>query len=340
MAADVFTWIMSEMVTEWRRITGVKSTSQETDASIHKFINDYYQNFFPTQSQVDDLEDFLTQEVTAVDSGQYALAQTTLKIAKPITLDGNKIDLYLDKELFFDTYPEDEQYISAPGLAVGSSDSKKVKHDTFNYSVADNSYNKPTSEVAFSGLDTVPQNKYGAFSLTIDTDGAITIAQAGGNSTGYNTPALAITGLPAGDASSAFMGYVTVISTASGGFVPGTTALDAETVTDTYTDGQPAHRNKPEAILQFGDILYARPKSDDTHQIKFAITKRPVAIDAGAPLDVKWGPVIASGAAIIYLGRDGQEVPQSVQAVFDFRMNSIRSKKAIRNQARHTNVSF
>ncbi len=340
MVVDVFTWIMSEMVTEFRAITGAKSTSQESDPTVRKYINDYYQNYFPTQSQVDDLDDFLTQAVSVTDSGQYTIAQTTLKIAAPVTLDGNKIGIYHDKELFFDTYPEDEQFITASGLAIGSTDPVKVKHDTFDYSIADNSYNKVASEVAFSGLDTVPQNKYGAFSLTIDTDGTITINQAGANSTGYDTPALAVAALPVGDASSAFMGYVTVISTDSGGFVPGTTSLAASAVTDTYTDGQPAHRNKPEAILQFGDILYARPKSDDIHQIKFAITKRPDAIDTGAPLDIKWGPVIAAGAAISYLGRNGEEISKKVQAIFDFRMDSIRSKKKIRNQKRVNSVSF
>ena len=75
----------------------------------------------------------------------------------------------------------------------------------------------------------------------IDRDG--TINQAGANSTGYLTPALAIAALSVADADNAFMGYVTVASTDSGGFVPGTTALDDAAVTDTYTDGQPARRN-------------------------------------------------------------------------------------------------
>ncbi len=340
MTADVFTWVMSELVTEWRLLTGARSTEQETDTTIHKLINDYYQNYFPEQAKVDDLDDFLNQATSAVDSGQYSILQTTLKIQEPVTLDGNKICLYFDKELFFDTYPQDEQFITDPGLAIGSSDTKAVKHDTFDYSIADDSYNKITSEVSFSGLDTVPQNTYGAFSLTIDTDGTITINQAGANSTGHDTPALAIAALPVANASEAYMGYVTVISTDSGGFVPGTTALSDSAVTDTFTDGQPARRNKPEAILQHGDILYARPKSDDTHQIRLAITKRPDAIDTGAPLDVKWGPTIAAGSAILYLSRNGEKIPDNLQATFDFRMNSIRSKKKIRNQARTTNVSF
>lgn len=340
MTADVFTWKMSEMVTEFRFLTGTRSTEQLTDTSIRKFINDYYQNYFPEQARVDDLDAFLTQAVSSVDSGEFAIAQTTLKIEEPITLDNNKICLYFDKKLFFDTYPEDEQFITAPGLAIGSTDVKAVEHDTFDYSIADNSYNKLTSEVSFSGLDTVPQSKYGAFSLTIDTDGTITINQAGANSTGYDTQALAIAALSVADASEAYMGYVTVISTDAGGFVPGTTDLDDAAVTDTYTDGQPARRNKPEAILQFGDILYTRPKSDDTHQIKFAITKRPDAIDAGAPLDIKWGPVIAAGSAILYLGRNGEKLPDNLQSIFDFRMNSIRSKKKTRNQAKTTKPSF
>ena len=340
MAADVFTWIMSELVAEFRAITGAKSTEQISDANVHKWLNDYYQNYFPEQANVDDLEGFATQAVTAVDSGEYSLAQTTLKIEEPITLDNNKICLYFDKELFFDTYPEDEQYITEPGLAIGSSDTAAVLNAAFSYIIAGNSYTKASSETSFSGLDTVPQNTYGAFSLTIDSDGTITINQASGNSTGYDTASLAIAALAIADGNEAYLGVVTVISTDSGGFVPGTTALSAAAVTDTYTDGNPSRRNKPEAIFQYGDILYARPKSDDTHQLKFPITKRPDAIDAGAPLDIKWGPVIASGAAILYLGRNGEKVPDNAQTIFDFRMNSIRSKKKTRNQARTIKPSF
>lgn len=332
---------MAELVTEWRVLTGCKDTSETEAATIRKWINSYYTENFPFDSNVDELNGFLTQAVSATDSGEYTLAQTALKIKEPVTLNGEPISLYLDKKLFFETYLENEQYISAPGLAIGESDTKKVKHDDFSYAIAGNSHGKSSSEVAFSGLDTVPQNKYGAFSLTIDSDGTITINQAGGNSIGYDTPALAIAALEVAGSDDAYMGYVTVISTDSGGFVPGTTELNDSAVTDTYTDGQPANRNAPEAVCQYGNTLYVRPRSDDIYQIKFPYRKRPEAIDEGAPLDVAWGPVIATGAAMAYLARIGETVKRdNLIPLMDYRLRSINSKARKRNQNRYTRPSF
>jgi len=343
--ADEYTWKLSEIRTEWRSLTGRSSTADISDINVNKLINDYYTNYFPEDAKVDDLNDWLTQALSVDDSGEYTLAQTVLKIMEPVTVNGNEVTLYLDKQLFFEKYPEDEQYITSPGIAIGSSDSKKVKHDDFDYDIAGDSYSKSSSEVDLTG-DAVPAGKYGAWSLKIDSDGTITVTAAGDNATGYDTPALAVAVLSVAASSEAFMGFITATKS-DGAFTPATTALDASNVTDTYTDGQPKNRNTPEAVLRYGGKLYTRPKPDDIYELKAPIRKRPTVLadDDAVPDDVKWGPMIALGAAILFLVTKGEqdrviELTGAPVSLTEFRMNSIANKQRIQNQNRHTKTSF
>lgn len=341
MAADTFTWTMAELVARFREHIGQSTTSDITDANAHKWINDYYQHVFPLQLDLDLLNDWYTQELTATDDGKYQLGQTVLELDEPVTVNNSEIVLYMDKTFFRD-YPEDEQYITEPGLAVGSSDTKKVKHSAFTYDINGYSHSAASAETAFSGLSTVPQNKYGAFSLKIDADGTVTIAEADGNATGYDTIGHAIAGLEAADSDSCYMGYVTVISTDSGGFVPGTTALDDGSVTDTYTDGKHQNRGDPQACFIFDEYLYVRPKADRIFQLKAPYVVRPDAIDTGSPLDVAWGPLIALGAAIFFLAEADKEsqLVSELSRLFEARKLSLDRKQRKQRQKRYAQPSF
>lgn len=323
--ADTFSWDMSEITTRFQELIGDQSVAA---ATCRKHINDYYQHQFPEDADVDDLKSFFSQATSAHDDGDYDLAQTDLKLLKPVTCDDTEIRFIIDHELFFRLYPDQEQYKTAPGLVIGTSDKAKVKHDDFTYEINGYGYEKSSSEITLSG-STIPQNKYGAFSFKIDTDGTITVAEASDNATGYDTPAKAALGLGYSDSSSAFMGYLIVMSTDSGGFVPGTTDLNDSAVTDYYTDGRFENRQKPEAITVFNNQVYARPKADDIYLIKAPSLIRPAAMeDDGSPEDIKWGPAIALGAAIYYLTevtRDRERAEQ-LEPAFDTRMNSIRDK--------------
>lgn len=340
MAADVFTWVMSEIVTRLREHLGQTSTSDLTDEVAHKWINDYYQNVFPLELDLDLLNGFFTQALSATDSGQYSLGQTVLRLDENHTVNDERIVPYYDQS-FFDDFPDDEQFITAPGLAIGT-DTTKVANDAFTYDLQGDSYSASADETSFSGLSTVPQNKYGAFSLKIDTDGTITIAQASANPTGYDTAGLAVEGLAVADSDTAYMGFVTVISTASGGFVPGTTALDAGTVTDTYTDGKHQNRGDPQASFVYDEILYIRPKPDRIMQFKSPYVVRPEAIDAGAPLDIAWGPVIAVGTAILKLLEDDADSERGAELarVFQARKRSIDRKQRKQRQPQYSQPSF
>ena len=312
------TWKLSEIRTRWREDTGRNLTSDISDDDVDALINDYYVNKFPQDASVDEFNGFFTQALIATDSGIYAVAQNIDRLDDPVTINGSQIVLYRDREVFFggegggDHHFHstlniglgqyfDEQYITEPTLAIGSSDTTKVKHSDFTYRIKRYSYSKASSEVTLTG-DTIPQNKYGAWSLKIDEDGTITVAAAGDNDTGYATARKALEGLANAGSDSAYMGYITVISTDSDGFVSGTTVLDDSAVTDTYTDGQFEKRNTPIAALLYGQNLYVRPKPNDIYEFKaLTIADRPAAFTGAsdAPDDLKWGPAIARGAALL-----------------------------------------
>jgi len=343
MAASEYTWVLTEILAEWRKITGISSTTGMTAVNGYKRINAYYRNRFPLQVELDLLHDWYTQSTAVNDDGKYQLAQTDLRIDEPVKVNNSEIMMYRNKDRFFREYPEDEQFITSPTLVVGTSDTTAVKHSDFVYELNGVSYNKSSSEVSFTGLNTVPQNKYGAFSLKIDSDGTITIAEADDNSTGYSTAGEAVEGLPAADSDSCFMGYVTVISTDSGGFVPGTTALSDTDVTDTYTDGKAANRGTPQACLIYDEYLYVRPKADRIMQIKAPEIIRPDALDTeDAPLDIAWGPLIALGSAIEYirLVKKDHKQADNLQVEFDKMKSEISGKLWRQNQPQYAEPSF
>ena len=344
----VLTWIRAEIRAEWRKLTGRTSVLDITNDDVDALLNDYYVNYFPEDALVTNFDGFFTQAAIATDNGEYSLAQTIVKLMEPMTINGAEITFYQDKNYFFQMYPDDEQYITSPGLAIGG-DPTKVLNGAFSFSHQGQSYSKVSQDNTFVGLSTVPQNKYGAFCLKIESDGTITIYEADDNATGYDSPGLAIAGLPDADSDTAYMGVVTVICTAVAGFIPGTTALDAGTVTDTYTNGDPAKRGTPSGALCIHNKLFLRPKADDIYQFKAASEmNRPAALadDAAVPGDAKWGPMIALGSAIIYLApRGGQKRIEELTGIPNFslaeyRLSSIKTKKRLSMRGRVAEPSF
>lgn len=351
MAAQVLTWNMTQLIARWREDTGRSQTTDISDNDVAALINDYYVNYFAGDAEVDEFNKFFTQALSATDNGIYALGQNVERLDDPVTINGNQIKLFRDRELFFGEDSrhghnhrflgfnlqtlhntqfhkfEDEQFITDPNLVIGS-DTKKVGHSAFDYSINDYSYSKSASEVDLTG-DDVPQDKYGAWSLKIDTDGDITVAAANDNVTGYDTPRLALEALGSSDSSSAYMGYVTVTKS-DGAFTPATTALNASNVTATFTDGRFENRTTPVTALLYGTDLYVHPKANDIYELKaLTIYDRPTALVSDDELaDPKHGPVVARGSAILYLGpRGGQERIAELKATTKHIFDSVRSDK-------------
>ncbi len=347
-------WDLSELRAQFRVYTGRPTTGQISDSDINDLINDYYVNQFPSDAKVDEFDTFFTQALSATDDGVYDISQDVDRLDDPVTINGNQIRFYRDRESFFSDHQgfrghhhhflsllsihnthtrkfEDEQFITEPTLVIGSSDSTKVKHSDFSYNINDFAYSKSSSEVDLTG-SAVPSGKYGAWSLKIDSDGTITVAAAE-NSTGYLTPRLALEALDSSDSASAYMGYVTVIKS-DGAFTPATTALDAANVTATFTDGRFEGRTTPISALLYGQKLYVYPKPNDIYQLKaLHIADRPTALsgDSDAPADRKWGNAIALGAAIIYLqSNDGNDIVKELTPLGVYLLNSIQSDKTKR----------
>ncbi len=347
------TWNIAELITRFREDTGRSQTTDISDNDVTDLINDYYVNYFPSDAKVDEFDTFFTQALSAVDDGVYAIDSTVDRLDDPITINGRQIEFFRDRELFFGSgnyryhhflrsnfsgsrtsiYPYwqfvDEQFITAPTLAIGTSNAARVLHAAFSYRIDDFSYSKATSEVVLTG-STIPQNKYGAWSFKIDEDGDITVAAADDNATGYDTPRKALDALDNSDSDSAYMGYVTVISTAAAGFVPDTTLLSDSAVTDTFTDGKFENRAEPVRALLYGTNLYVDPKSNDIYEFKaLQIADRPTALSGATILaDPKHGPAIARGTAIMYLEpRGGKERIADLALTTTRMFNSIRSDK-------------
>lgn len=128
------------------------------------------------------------------------------------------------------------------GLAIGSS-KDSVANSEFTYRINGAVYTKAADSVGvlLSGA-TVPLSKAGGWALDIDSAGTITIIPATDNGTGYASEVLAKAGIPAiVVADTVRLGTVTVLNTAGGAFIPGTTLLDAVTVSSkTFTNAVPA----------------------------------------------------------------------------------------------------
>ena len=348
MALD---WTMTEMVARWRKHTGRSEVADISDADVIDQINDYYVNYFPSDGEVDEFNTFYTQELTATDDGVYEIPQSVDRFDDPVTINGNEIRFYRDRELFFTNHNldsrhrwfgfdfltqhnlhtskfEDEQFITAPTLVIGSSDVKKVKYSDFSYSINNYAYSAESAEVDLTG-SAIPAGKYGAWSLKIDEDGDVTVAAATDNVTGYLTPRLALEALDASDNESSYMGYVTVTKS-DGAFTPATTDLDAANVTSTFTDGRFESRTTPISALLYGQNLYVWPKPNDIYQFKaLQIADRPTALTANqAVVDLRWGPMIPLGAAILYLKgvHDDQRAGELVTTM-KYRKDNVRSDK-------------
>ena len=252
---------------------------------------------------------------------------------------------YQDRTTFFAQYPSEKTTgvaftLTAPSLSIGTSDTTAVKNAAFSYRIKPHSYSKIAAETALSG-DTVPQSKYGAWRLQIESDGTIAIQAADNNATGYDTAAQAVQDIPAESTEAAAMGFVTAINSAAT-FIPGTTALSTGgTVTVTYTDGFNSVRGQPEALLLDGQILYARPIPNDIFIIEMQQFAKPTALssDSDKVTVPEWGPVVAFGTALELLigGSDDARMAELTQG-YNFYKNLLDRKVAMQSATNQSTI--
>jgi hypothetical protein len=332
-------WTLSQITTKVRNVAGASDTNNPTDATLKEKINDYYQNIFPLQVTVAELKADFTLLTQATDDGEYTLSDSMLVIKQPLYIDGVKITFYDEgraddfRQLYRSERSGTAYCITKPSLACGTSNPAAVANSAFSYRIQSYGYSKAAAETLLSG-STVPQSKYGAWRLEIAADGTISVVEAGSNATGYPTAAQAIEGLSSESSEKAAMGFVTAINT-SGSFVPGTTQLSS--VVATYTDGFNSTRQRPNAALLDGRVLYLGPKPNDIYQL-LAPTgiKKPAALSqtTDTPLDSRWGPLIAYGTAIqMKLDEGDTEAAKELTGIWEHHKSLLLGKTVRQNQA-------
>lgn len=106
------TWKLSEIRAEVRELASLPDTSQMSDNALNDKINDFYLNILPGDLYVQELESWYTFDTAVDDDCEKSLLATVRTIEEPMTLkdsDDNisKVRFYLNKNTFFEFYPED-----------------------------------------------------------------------------------------------------------------------------------------------------------------------------------------------------------------------------------------
>ena len=97
-------WDLSELRAQFRVYTGRVTTALMSDSDIDDEINDYYVNHFPSDAKVDEFDTFFTQALSATDDGVYDISQDVERLDDPVTINGNQIRFYRDRESFFSAH--------------------------------------------------------------------------------------------------------------------------------------------------------------------------------------------------------------------------------------------
>ena len=111
-------WTVAQVISEFRDLTGRKSTGQLSDAAIVIRANQYWQDVFPydVKFQVPELE--LWHTFNTVDGdGDYNLStdgSNIIRVGGPAYVDDNPADLWTDVERFHDEYPHDYETEDRP----------------------------------------------------------------------------------------------------------------------------------------------------------------------------------------------------------------------------------
>jgi hypothetical protein len=303
-------WTLEEIRQEVRNVSGRPSVNQISDSEIDDRVNDFYTQRFSQDIGVSNIEGTYTIDVTATDSGEYELPASVLRLNQPVTINGlpsNEFSFFQEEGPFFVRYPDREEYVTEPGIGIGTSDLSKVKYNDFNYQIDRYSYSTDSAEVALNG-DIVPQNTYAAWTLKISVGGDVTVTPAPGNGTGYASARLALEATESSDSELSYMGYIT-LTREDKDYEPNVPDLDAFDITVTFTDGSFDNRSVPEAILIWQNKVFMRPKPNDIYRLTAGSIERPAELTSGvSPLDKSWGRAIAYGTAIEIMDETGEDI--------------------------------
>lgn len=101
-------WMLSDIRTKVRALTGRATSDQMTDTVLDSYINNYYKYTLPDELDPQELLHWYTL-ATVSGQGAYGVDPTMLSLKPPVTIDGVDIDYYADEGLFFDLFPRDNE---------------------------------------------------------------------------------------------------------------------------------------------------------------------------------------------------------------------------------------
>lgn len=101
-------WTLEKIRARVRKLTGRPSTNQLSASDLDNYINDYYQNLFPSQVSLQDNANWF-EISTVAGTGEYALDDDVVEINFPILVDNEQIVLVHDPDYFFKLFPRDQE---------------------------------------------------------------------------------------------------------------------------------------------------------------------------------------------------------------------------------------
>lgn len=106
------TWKLEEIEAEVRELVSMPGPAGFTPAAMRDRINDFYQNWFPSDLDVQELESWWEFDTAIDDDCEESLPAAVRTIEEPFTLKDSddtvsKLGFYLNQAVFFRKYPED-----------------------------------------------------------------------------------------------------------------------------------------------------------------------------------------------------------------------------------------
>lgn len=103
-------WPLTTIRAETRTYTGRPSENQLSTENLDAAINHVYQNVLPLEIECEALRGWFEYNLSASEDEVTVDPDTYLVIRKPITIDGDPVDFYLNPSLFYGIWPESQTY--------------------------------------------------------------------------------------------------------------------------------------------------------------------------------------------------------------------------------------
>lgn len=131
------TWQLSTIRSKVRLLTGRPATNQIADAAIDVYINNYYQNIFPFQIDLQEVKGFDFLGNTVIGTDKYPLSSDIDSIEPPVILNGEQLQYWTDKASFFRKYREIDTFPTTGVITAFSSGTNTTVTATHSLSVGD-----------------------------------------------------------------------------------------------------------------------------------------------------------------------------------------------------------